>query len=254
MTRGVSPIALKRNIRQFAGEIFFLFNFRWLKEILNKTKYLANILLFKPAVRTCVKGWLQECLVTRLFCRTVNPREELNQMKKRYLILIALILVCAVAYARFGPAENFYPAGQNEFVKKSKRSARGTVGSSDILTGQPEAELAYAIVVMPKSYLPALKRFSRSRMARELKILPAKIEWKEGQLMAVPKQAVSKAGDSRTPPAEKAGPGSGAVRPTEAKSVLRNAAFLLLLQGTVSGNLKYRRGRSFSSAASSLPH
>jgi len=174
-------------------------------------------------------------------------------MKKRYPILIGLVLVCAVGYARFGTAENFSTAEKNEVVKKSKRFAPTAGGSLNLLNGHPEADLAYAIVVMPKSYLPALKRFSRSIMARDLKILPAKIEWKEGQLMAMPKQAVSKAEDSQTPPAENVSSGSGNAGRTEAKSVLKNAAFLLLLQSAVSGKLNYRHGRSHSSAGFNQP-
>jgi hypothetical protein len=42
-----------------------------------------------------------------------------------------------------------------------------------------------AIVIMPKSYLPALKRFSQSAMARDIKILRAELEVKDGQMTAV---------------------------------------------------------------------
>ncbi len=42
-----------------------------------------------------------------------------------------------------------------------------------------------AIVIMPKSYLPALKRFSQSKMARNIKILRARIELQDGNMTAV---------------------------------------------------------------------
>ena len=42
-----------------------------------------------------------------------------------------------------------------------------------------------AILIMPKSYLPHLKRFSQSAMARDIKILRAKLEVKDGQMTAV---------------------------------------------------------------------
>ena len=42
-----------------------------------------------------------------------------------------------------------------------------------------------AILIMPKSYLPALKRFSQSAMARDMKILRAELEVKDGQMTAV---------------------------------------------------------------------
>ena len=173
-------------------------------------------------------------------------------MKKRYPIILSLILVCAVGYAHVGWLENFDSSRKNDFVKISKRSASKAAGSVNMLTGQPEADVAYAIVVMPKSYLPALKRFLRSRMARDLKILPAKIEWQEGRLLAIPQQAVSKAENSQTPPAQKANPGSGTAGEAEAKRILQNAAFILVLQGAVSGKLNYNRGRSPSSAGFNL--
>ena len=44
-----------------------------------------------------------------------------------------------------------------------------------------------AIIIMPKSYLPALKRFSQSKMARDIKILRARIEFQDGNMTAVHK-------------------------------------------------------------------
>jgi hypothetical protein len=42
-----------------------------------------------------------------------------------------------------------------------------------------------AILIMPKSYLPALKKFSQSLLARDIKILRAELEVKDGQMTAV---------------------------------------------------------------------
>jgi hypothetical protein len=46
-------------------------------------------------------------------------------------------------------------------------------------------DMVAAIIIMPKSYLPALKRFSQSPMARNIKIMRARLEEKDGQLTAV---------------------------------------------------------------------
>jgi hypothetical protein len=46
-------------------------------------------------------------------------------------------------------------------------------------------DMVAAILIMPKSYLPALKRFSQSAMARNIKILRAELELKNGQMIAV---------------------------------------------------------------------
>ena len=48
-----------------------------------------------------------------------------------------------------------------------------------------EDGMVAAILIMPKSYLPALKRFSQSAMARNIKILRAELEVKDGQMTAV---------------------------------------------------------------------
>jgi hypothetical protein len=42
-----------------------------------------------------------------------------------------------------------------------------------------------AILIMPKSYLPALEQFSNSVMAKNITILRAQIESKDGQMTAV---------------------------------------------------------------------
>ena len=176
-------------------------------------------------------------------------------MKKRLFILIGLILICAVGYAYFGPSGIFINTPKYDLVKKSKISADMAGESTNLLPGQPGDDMAYAIVVMPKSYLPALKRFSRSRMARDLTILPARIGWEEGQMVAIPKQAILKPDINPTSSSRK---GSAVVAagdipgPMEPKIILRNAALLLLLKGSLGSKVRYQSDRSHLSASSSL--
>jgi hypothetical protein len=47
-------------------------------------------------------------------------------------------------------------------------------------------ENAYAaIVLIPKAYVPVLERFKHSKMGKMIKIMPAKLEWRDGTMTAV---------------------------------------------------------------------
>ena len=176
-------------------------------------------------------------------------------MKKNIPILVGLVLVCALGYALIGTSENVHIAEKQGSPKPEKRSAPAADGLENLLPGPSSDDVAYAIVVMPKSYLPALKRFSRSKMARDLKIYPARMGWNDGQLVVIPKQAVLKKPTEPRSLAEKADTGpeaGGTIAPPESKIVLRNVALLLLLQGSLSGKMTYNRNRTHSSASSNL--
>jgi len=176
-------------------------------------------------------------------------------MKIRFAILIGLILAGGAGYAYFGKADDFYPAGKNEYIHKMKRSALPAGKSKKGLTGHLASDVAYAIVVMPKSYVPLLKQFSRSKMARNLKILPAQIGWNDGQPVVIPQQAILKTAGSRTPSVEKvlSPADTGDITgPEDRTIVLRKAALLLMLQGSLSGKLNYQPNRVSASASSSL--
>jgi hypothetical protein len=129
-------------------------------------------------------------------------------------------------------------------VKKHEPVVGKANGSAKLLADYHAADVAYAIVVMPKSYLPALKRFSRSRMARELKILPAEIGWNNGELVAIPKKAIVKREQMEKAKSAIAGKNSVStekVGGAEVKIALRNAAMLFLLQSSLAHKLNYDR-------------
>jgi hypothetical protein len=46
-------------------------------------------------------------------------------------------------------------------------------------------DMVAAIIIMPKSYLPALKRFSQSKMAKNIKILRAQVAMQDDKMTAV---------------------------------------------------------------------
>ena len=48
-------------------------------------------------------------------------------------------------------------------------------------------DITAAILLLPKSFLPALRRFSQSRMAKGIKVLPAQIQLEDGKMIAVTK-------------------------------------------------------------------
>jgi hypothetical protein len=80
----------------------------------------------------------------------------------------------------------FFEAGETKTIAKLK-NATGSKSTKikDVPYLAERDDMVAAIVIMPKSYLPALKRFSQSKMARNIKILTARIELQDGNMTAV---------------------------------------------------------------------
>ena len=55
-----------------------------------------------------------------------------------------------------------------------------------------DSDIYCGILLMPKSMLPTLKRFSNYDIAKKIKIMPANIEWNDGQMLVIPKEAILK--------------------------------------------------------------
>ncbi len=55
------------------------------------------------------------------------------------------------------------------------------------MTADEVSDLYCGILLMPKSMEPKLKQISRYRFAEDIKILPAKIEWDNGCMVAIAK-------------------------------------------------------------------
>ncbi len=60
------------------------------------------------------------------------------------------------------------------------------------MTFYEESDIYCGILLMPKSMLPTLKQFSNYDIAKKIKILPATIEWEDGQMLVVPKEEILK--------------------------------------------------------------
>jgi hypothetical protein len=77
----------------------------------------------------------------------------------------------------------------NSGVYFEKPSVKITASKKNLISkpAQSEPELAYAIVIMPKSYRSMLKQFSNHPLARNIQIVPADMEWREGAMVVQPK-------------------------------------------------------------------
>lgn len=64
---------------------------------------------------------------------------------------------------------------------KSPPSAQAQV----LLAADKSSDSFVAILIMPKSYLPLLERFSHKKIARKIEILPAKLERNAAKVVAV---------------------------------------------------------------------
>ncbi len=104
-------------------------------------------------------------------------------MKKIHICMISLTVFIAalIMVAKYVTA--------NSEVYFETPSVKSTVSKRSVASkpAQSEAELAYAIVIMPKSYRSLLKQFSNHPLARNIQIVPANMEWHEGTMVVQPK-------------------------------------------------------------------
>jgi hypothetical protein len=68
------------------------------------------------------------------------------------------------------------------------------------MTVDETADLYCGILLMPKSMVPALEQFTQSKLAKDINILPAKIEWNNGYMTAVPQETILVSDNSQTDP------------------------------------------------------
>ena len=108
-------------------------------------------------------------------------------MPKKYYI-IACLSIAAIFFFIYG----FNDEDTNQ-IAKIKQSSESKMRKKEKLVQLAEDEdMVAAILIMPKSYLPALKRFSQSKMARNIKILRAQLEMQDGTISAVHQTSLKK--------------------------------------------------------------
>ena len=104
-------------------------------------------------------------------------------MLKKAIILLSLGMVGAFVFVFFLDQGETKP-----LVTYHRPSIQNKTHGDTKAAQKMNSENAYAaIVLIPKSYLPALERFKRSNMGKLIQILPAKLEWRDGEMTAVMK-------------------------------------------------------------------
>ncbi len=115
-------------------------------------------------------------------------------MKKKYAV-IACLSIATIFLFLYG-----FDYGNTNQVARIKQSSDSKMRKKVQLAQlTKDDDMVAAIIGMPKSYLPALKRFSQSKMARNIKILRAQIEMQDGKMMAVHQDSFKKQRPSENP-------------------------------------------------------
>jgi hypothetical protein len=115
-------------------------------------------------------------------------------MPKKYKIVLCLSIpvVFLIFYS--------FNVGKTKLTSKMKHSHVSKVKKSKVpLNLADNDNMVAAILIMPKSYLPALEQFSNSVMAKNITILRAQLESKDGQMTAVYKNNEERRGRTITP-------------------------------------------------------
>ena len=108
-------------------------------------------------------------------------------MQKKYSLIFWLsIAMVFLLFHIFDKTEEKLLAGNNP--PPASRTHQPAVSNQPAVNN----DVVAAILIMPKSYLPALKRFSHSKLAKNIKILPAQIRLKDGEMTAVHKNVKKK--------------------------------------------------------------
>ena len=93
-------------------------------------------------------------------------------------------------------------------------------------------DMVAAIIIMPKSYLPALKRFSQSKMAKNIKILRAQVEMQGDKMTAVHQNNFKKQRPSENSPVSNTSEEFNDIRadgPMQSETPILATGFLYLL-------------------------
>jgi hypothetical protein len=106
--------------------------------------------------------------------------KETKKLKKKYSVVVAMGIAAIFLFLVF------FEAGQSKpIVNLTHKTASKAPKTKSVQQLADRDDMVAAIIIMPKSYLPALKRFSQSKMAKNIKILRARIEVQDGNMTAV---------------------------------------------------------------------
>jgi hypothetical protein len=158
-------------------------------------------------------------------------------MKKRYVVLISLSFLLIGAFLpRFKPVEF---KGR---ILPAKSASAGRPDAVLLPSTLKRDEIYSAILLIPKSYLPLLEAFKSRKIAKNIKILPADVEWIDGKIMAISGQIINKEGHRQSEPVRPASELENnmdeTLTPREDES-FKSFFPLLLLQGSVKSMFSY---------------
>jgi hypothetical protein len=101
-------------------------------------------------------------------------------MPKKYAVITCLSIATMFLFL-YG-----FHYGDTNQIAKIKHSSDSKVSKKEKLVQLTRNDdMVAAIIIMPKSYLPAMKRFSQSKMAKNIKILQAQIVMQGDKMTAV---------------------------------------------------------------------
>ena len=84
-------------------------------------------------------------------------------------------------------------------IYKRPLSAK-TQQNVNFMTVDETADLYCGILLMPKSMVPALEQFAQSKLAKDINIVPAKIEWNNGCMTAIAQETILVYDNGQTDP------------------------------------------------------
>ncbi len=108
-------------------------------------------------------------------------------MKKLFTVFVIPCLIFATFIFMI------FDADKTEDLTRFRSSASVEAGKEvKSMVFEDRSDVVYAILIMPKSFLPMLEKFSHHKIARNIKILPAKIEWSQEKMVVMPKTTILK--------------------------------------------------------------
>ena len=103
---------------------------------------------------------------------------------KIYSKLFPAILMAAGFYLGFSAYE------EEPISNPSKVSASKSGGTFQSQVTEETNSAFCAILFMPKSYLPLLQQFAKRQLAEDIKIVPARIGWREDEMIVLPEEPI----------------------------------------------------------------
>ena len=103
-------------------------------------------------------------------------------MQRKYKTIIAFGLMAVITYT-----VGFQLGQKKELLTGYAKAHTSPRIDRKIAVERHNPDQVAAILLMPRSYLPLLESFKQRKIARSIKILPADISWKDGQMRFQPK-------------------------------------------------------------------